>query len=770
VRKWGILLGTAVLVAGAPGLAAEPTAVGREPADQIRVPVSGDGGRDESDVVVIGKSYGREVGKTVTPLKDVANTVTVVERDQIEAQNLFTLEDALTATNGITVNGIGSEDPAYFSRGFAITNYLVDGVPTLTFNFPGVVPDLFAYDRIEVLRGPAGLFSGSGNPSGSINLVRKRPLETARMQASAGYGSYDNLRLELDVSVPLGDRVGFRAGVMAQDQDQFFDFAHRNRVNGFAVGSVEIGDRTTLTFGGSYDRFRPSIQSGLPGYAGGTDGSEGRLLDVRRSTYLGADWNRFESETWTGFAEIAHRVSDRWTLRATGLFTDVDRIDVYSYVGSAAVTAANRGLSTQIAYRGDSFAKTRSFDFNGVGSFPLFGQEQTLILGADYQAQDYDSYFTRLSGYARVDVFNPVSPAEPPLDPYGPLPYYPVQGTGAVCPDRTTPVVPAPANCVIQAYGGSNTLIEQYGTYGQIRLKPVDGLTLIGGGRLTWWEQTVDTLLPAAARGRPLGVDNRFTPYAGVVWDVTGDLNLYASYADSFTPQGAPANRVRAGGGEVQPLIGSQYEVGSKLALMDDRLLLSAAVYQIEQTNRLISPPEDTTIYLQAGKVRARGIEAEITGQILPGWRVNGGYTYTRTKYLEDVQPQYEGLSLTPIIPKHMVKAFTNYEVPSGPLAGASLGGSVTWFSETSGGNPSIVVPVTAATPNGQSVSTVVRQPGYALVDLRAGYRLNQQLSFSVNAANLLDKTYYARISSAGRGNYYGSPRTVFATVRYAYP
>ncbi len=735
--------------------------------------------RNQSEIVVVGKSYGREVGKTVTPLKDVANTVTVIEREQIEAQNLFTLEDALTATNGITVNGIGSEDPSYFSRGFAITNYLVDGVPTLTFNFPGVVPDLFAYDRIEVLRGPAGLFSGSGNPSGSINLVRKRPLDAFRMQGSAGYGSYDNLRLELDVSAPLGDRAGVRMGVMAQDQDQFFDYAHRNRVNAFAVGSIEIGDRTTVTVGGSYDRFRPSIQSGLPGYAGDSAGNEGRLLDVRRSTYLGADWNRFESTTWTGFAEIAHRISDRWTLRATGLFTDVDRVDIYSYVGNAAVTTAanavtpalaNNGTTTQIAYRGDSFAKTRSFDFNGVGSFPLFGRDQTLILGADYQAQDYDSYYTRLNGYARINVFNPVSPAEPPLNPYAPSPYYPVQGTNAVCPDRTTPVTPAPANCVIQSSGGTNTIIEQYGMYGQLRLQPVAGLTLVGGGRLTWWEQTIDTLLPTPARGQPQAIDNRFTPYAGIVWDVTHNLNIYTSYADSFTPQAAPANRVRNDGGKVEPLIGSQYEVGTKLALMNDRLLLSAAVYQIEQTNRIFNPPELTTVYLQVGKVRSRGIEAEATGEILPGWRVNGGYTYTRTKYLEDTQPQYEGLSLTPIIPRHMIKAFTNYTVPAGTLRGASVGGSVTWFSETFGGTPSIVVPVSVATPNGRSISSVVRQPAYAVVDLRAGYKVSEQLSLSVNVANVLDKTYYARISSTGRGNYYGTPRTVFATLRFAYP
>nr|WP_277998510.1 TonB-dependent siderophore receptor [Sphingomonas liriopis] len=743
------------------GTPAQPAATPADTDTPAKASAAEDPQRSD-EILVVGKSYGRAVGKTVTPLKDTPNTVSVIDREQIEAQNLFTLEDALTATNGITVTGVSSEDPSYVSRGFAITNYLVDGVPTLAFNFPGVVPDLFAYDRLEVLRGPAGLFSGSGNPSGSINMVRKRPLDAFRMQASAGYGSYDNKRLELDVSVPVTSRIGIRGGVMAQDQDQFFDVAHRNRINAFGVASVEIGDRTTLTFGGSYDRFKPAIQSGLPGYVGGADGSDGRLLDVARSTYLGADWNRFRSETWTGFAEIAHRISDRWTLRATGLYTDVDRIDIYSYIGAQPVTAANGGTTSHIAYRGDSFATTRAVDFNGVGNFPLFGREQTLILGADYQAQDYSSYYTRLSNYARINVFNPVSPAEPVLNPYGPSPYYPVQGSGATCP--ATAVTPIPANCVAQVYGGTHTIVEQYGLYGQLRLQPVAGVTLIGGGRMTWWEQTTDTLLPTAARGRPTGIDARFTPYAGVVWDVTRKLNLYASYADSFTPQSPPAGRVRVGGGTVQPLIGDQYELGSKWSLMHDRLLLSAALYQITQRNRLFNPADDQSIYLQIGKVRARGIEAEATGEILPGWRINGGYTYTKTEYLEDTQPQYEGLALTPIIPKHMVKAFTNYAPKEGVLAGASLGGGITWFSATSGGTPSIL------NPNGtRTVSSVVRQGAYAVLDLRAGYQLTPQASVSVNVNNLLDRSYYARISSTARGNYYGSPRTVFATLRYTF-
>ncbi|MDR6788546.1 outer membrane receptor for ferric coprogen and ferric-rhodotorulic acid [Sphingomonas sp. BE138] len=761
MKNWLFLLSSSAAALSSAGVQAHGSAGVIVPASEVPAPADDAAAQRGDDVVVVGKSYGREVGKTVTPLKDTANTITLIDRDQIEAQNLFTLEDALTATNGITVTGIGSEDPSFISRGFAIDNYLIDGVPTRSFGFPGVVPDLFFYDRLEVLRGPAGLFTGSGNPAGSINLIRKRPLEATRVQATAGYGSFDNLRLEVDASTRLTDAVGVRAGAMAQDQDQFFDTAHRRRYGAFAVGDVAIGARTTLTGGVYYDRFQPAVQTGLPGYAGGADGSEGRLLDVRRSTYLGADWNRFDAESWTGFVELAHQVSDRWTLRATGLLANVDRLDKYSYIGNAAITPANAGLTSHIAFLGDNRQRTRSFDLNGVGSFPAFGRDQTLILGADYQALDYTSYFSRLSGYARINVFDPVYPAEPPLDPRVQLPAYPVQGTQGRCSA-------VPAECVTQVAGATRTYVEQYGLYGQLRLSPVERLTLVGGGRATWWSSDVDTLYRftgAPTARTQYGYNGRFTPYGAVLFDVTRTLNLYASYADSFTPQAPPANRARPDGRAIEPLMGAQYEVGSKLSLMNDRLLLSIAGYQITQDNRLVNPPELPDVVLQTGRVRARGIEAEATGQILPGWRINGGYTYTHTEYLEDNEPQFEGIALIPIIPEHMVKFFTNYAPENGPLAGASIGGALTWFSSTYGGNPALY----AANGTVRSVSTIVRQPDYAVVDLRAGYKLTEQLSLSLNVANVLDKSYYARISSTGRGNFYGSPRTVFGTIRYTF-
>ncbi|MFD1961096.1 TonB-dependent receptor domain-containing protein [Novosphingobium panipatense] len=121
---------------------------------------------------------------------------------------------------------------------------------------------------------------------------------------------------------------------------------------------------------------------------------------------------------------------------------------------------------------------------------------------------------------------------------------------------------------------------------------------------------------------------------------------------------------------------------------------------------------------------------------------------------------------MVPIIPKHSIKLFTNYKQQSGSLAGLSLGGGLTWFSSTYGGVPAVRNAAGVVTTR----STIVRQGSYAVVDLRAGYEIDERISLSVNVNNLLDKSYYARISSTGRGNYYGTPRTVFATLRFTYP
>lgn len=674
------------------------------------------------EIIVWGKGYGSNVAgtKTLVPLRETPNTVTVIDRERIELQNLVTLEDLATQTVGITVTGVSSENPSFLSRGFSIDNYLIDGVPGIGgVAFPAVVPDLFLYERVEVLRGPAGLFSGSGSPAGSINLVRKRPLDEARISGSVGYGSWDNYRAEVDISQPLtaDGSIKARVGALYHDQDQFYDVAHRRRQLAYGVVEFDLTTDTTLTTGGHYENFKPAIQTGLPGYRGGG------LLDVRRSTYLGADWNRLESDVWQAYAELRHDFGGGWVGRVTGQYTDIKRDDVYAYIGSQPVTPTN-GWTNHIDYLGLYESDLWSVDANAVGSIRAFGRDHDVVVGGDYQRRGYDNLYGRTSNITRIDVFNPnnaVDEHEIPLN------------------------------------GGTSDVTEQYGVYGQTRIKPLDGTTLVLGGRLSWWDYETVNIYPT--RGTPTGYSEKgeFTPYFGLVQDLASNVSAYVSYADIFTPQ----SQRTADGKQIDPMSGRQLEGGIKTNVLDDRLLLSAAIYRIEQTNRAYADPDNTGFYLALGEVESKGIELEANGRLTDNWTINAGYALNKNKYKRDATASNEGQSAQPVIPKHSFKLFTNYSVTEGMLDGLSLGGGVNWLSETEGGLPASRV--------ASGIGTLVEQDSYAVFSLRAGYKINENVSVNANLENAFDKVYYARISATGRGNFYGTPRNFHLSIKATY-
>ncbi|HUD28973.1 MAG TPA: TonB-dependent siderophore receptor [Novosphingobium sp.] len=702
------------LLAGT-GLRAAPDGAGgyvlsRAPAAAEAAPVE-----EPREIVVLGKGYGIEVGgKSVTPLKEVPNTVTVVDGVRIREQNLFTITDLATQTVGLTVTGGDSDLAQFMTRGFTIDNYLVDGVPNN--GFTGEIPDLFLYDRAEFLRGPAGLFSGSGSPAGSINLVRKRPLPELSVSALAAAGSWNNFRGELDVSAPVADGVGLRAGVAYQDRDQFYDVVHQSRLLAFGVADFALGEATRLTVGGHYDRYRGATFSGLPGLAGPA-GQANPLPDLPRSTYASADWNRSDFDTKAGFAELRQELGDDWVVRLSGSYGKTDTDLVTSYALSFTGITPTDGEAMLLASRNQRKFDYLTADLNAVGHVALFGREHELLVGADYQRKTYDENFSDRAFLGSFDLYDPVYDVPEPEFPFTYV---------------------------------SNTRTRQVGVYGQAKLKPADPLTVVLGGRVNWYENRLVTRLPA---GDPstLKSNGRFVPYAGVVWDVTPQWSLYASFAESFAPQSGRTLEGEA----LRPVVGRQVEAGIKGGLFGNRLLLSAALYRIEQTGRPQPDPRDINFSVATGKVRSQGVELEANGEVLPGWRINGGYVYNDNTYLDDAA--LEGARFTLAMPAHSVKLWTSYQPQDGALARLSLGAGINWQSETEafltflGGN------------------TGARQPAYAVVNTRIGYDVTDKVTLALNVNNLFDKHYYERVSGTEFGNFYGAPRNVLATARLRY-
>jgi outer membrane receptor for ferric coprogen and ferric-rhodotorulic acid len=270
----------------------------------------------------------------------------------------------------------------------------------------------------------------------------------------------------------------------------------------------------------------------------------------------------------------------------------------------------------------------------------------------------------------------------------------------------------------------------------------VDWATVIVGGRLSSYKADTMELAASGTISRStLDAYGEFTPYAGLIVDVTDDLSVYASYADIFQPQ----TGTTAAGALLAPRVGEQYEIGVKGEFLDDKLLTHMAVFQIEDMNRAITDPNNAGSSLAAGLVRTRGFEAEVSGEVAPGWNVFGGYSYALATFLEDTTRKGNVFN-SRFSPKDSFKLWTRYAFQQPELRGFSVGGGVKYF--------------------GRLVNHPVERPGYVTADVQTGYALNNNLSATFTVTNVFDKEYYSAIDSTAGFNQVGEPRAFMLGLR----
>jgi outer membrane receptor for ferric coprogen and ferric-rhodotorulic acid len=639
--------------------------------------------------------------KDSVPLRQVPQSVSVITRQRMDDQNLTTLEDALRNTTGMIVNQVDAGRTDFQTRGYNVDSIQVDGVTQNRNNFFGM-PDLFMYDRVEVLRGPNALFTGSGEPSGAVNLVRKRALNEFQALGSASYGSYDAKRVELDATGPLNEARTVRGRIVGawDDKELFYQPSFYRKPTFYGTLEFDLTDRTTLSVGTTYSKVDYTAVFGIPAYA------NGRLVDIPRSFLYGADWNRWSSTTVDSFVELEHRFDNGGKAKVTyrDTYRDADAIYLTPNTWNS-VTGIGRLNRIHLA----PWTNTQSLDGHYTTPFELFGQTHDVILGADWRKYDY----TLKSGSGTAANINLFAP-------YNAISYQDVR------------VLP-----------GTLTVQEQWGAYGRLRIRPTDWLTLIGGGRLSQWETFTRNRQTDVISGTS-EQKNKWTGQYGVVVDVTKQISLYGSYADIFQPQTSPM----ADGGVVPPRVGSQKEVGLKTSLLDDRLIGHLAFFQIDDVNRAMADPLNPTFSLPSGEQQSKGYETEITGKLLPNWDVTAGYAFTETRIVKAAVNQ-EGLPFSASTPKHNYNLWTKYTFDDGWLRGFSVAGGykiVSSFGFNSG-----------------SIRFV--QPGYQVFTGQIAYRVNEHLSMSLTATNAFNQKYYQWVAGASTGNRYGEPRSVIFKV-----
>lgn len=263
------------------------------------------------------------IGKGEQKLKDIPQSVSVVTRQRMNDQNMNNLQDAMRQVTGVTIKSYnsGSSLNDVYMRGFLVDQVQVDGVSQATGQGDLATSfDLAMYDRVEVLRGPSGLYQGSGEPGGTINVVRKRALGTFGLNGEISAGSWDNYHSSIDVTGPLNSDGSLRGRFVTayEDNQSWVDYAKNERPMIYGRLEYDITPSTTLSLGGTYQKNRTTPAFGLPAYA------DGKLLDVSRSTFVDAKWNELDERVWEGFAEVDHALDNGGQFKTSLTYRDAE--------------------------------------------------------------------------------------------------------------------------------------------------------------------------------------------------------------------------------------------------------------------------------------------------------------------------------------------------------------------------------------------------------------------------------------------------------------
>ena len=684
----------------------------------------------EGDPIVITGSYTlSERIDTATglglSLRETPQSVSVVTAQRIIDQNLASVADVIRNGVGVSVSEVDDVRNEFFARGFEIRNYQVDGVPTawtLAGGAGETIADVSIYERVEIVRGATGLLSGSGDPSASVNLVRKHAESTEwGGYINASYGSWDNWRVSGDVggAVTSDGRLRIRVVGRYEEGESYIDLFKNQKYVVYGVLEGDVTPNTLLRVGMSHQEGKPDAPAwgALPSFY-----SDGSFAVWPRSKTASADWSYWDTTNQNIFVSLRHDFGNDWNILVNyNRLRNAQSTELLYLSGLVDITTGDIQYSYPYKDRGENLQ--HSFDAQLKGKLGLFGREHELVLGALHSIQTRNDYtFDALSFPPGTD-------------------YETWDGTAYPYPGFSS-----------TAFLAVDERVKQTGLYGALRLNVTDGFKLIGGGRLSNWKST----------GYSFGVDSNyrnddvFVPYVGALLDITPNHRLYASYTKIFQPQNFLGRDLR----QLDPVDGKSYEIGLKSAFFNEALQTSIALFRIEQDNvadsgtaESITPPGGglpMTTYLVANGTKSQGFEVEVTGQPLSGWNVSLGVSHFK---VEDG----DGDPINTDQPRTLVKAFTTYRFPLGGSA-LVLGGGVNYRSKaySEGANPVTGTPFR------------FQQDGYALVNLMARFELNEQFNLQANVENLFDETYYSQIGFYSQYRY-GRPRnyTVGATYRF---
>ncbi|QOT75972.1 TonB-dependent receptor [Cupriavidus basilensis] len=685
------------------------------------------------------------ISKLPAELRDIPQSVTVVNKALIDAQGGTSLADALRNVPGITIGGAegGQIGNNINLNGFsARTDIYLDG-----FRDRGqYYRDVFALDSVEVLMGPSSMLFGRGSTGGVINQVTKKPSLKAATEVTGSVTTNGLVRATADYNTPTGETSAFRIAAMAQDGSA--STRDQTKVKDFGLAPswrLGIGTPTEITLSALLQHNEDQPDYGLPAI-------NGHPVNVDRKTAYGFNDDRTIQDVAALNATVDHKFSPNLRLRNQTQFNYVNT-NARETAPNAVGTVNAKGftpLTTTTLPLDALFVRQQSHDRH-IRDYSIFNQTEltakfdtgpvkhTVLVGAEIGHDGYDNQNYYRNGTCNGVALNPAATATAAAGTSGYAACEPVvnptySNSPSTAPSATGNRQGAAANTLAAYINDSVEFSKQWKLVGGLRYdKYIASIT----NSINSSNTLGSTVLPSASQ-----TVNFTSVRVGGIWQPTEAQSYYLSYGTSFNPSLEQLVGT-VGQQNLDPEKNKSYEVGGKWDLLGGDLSLNSALFQITKDNA--RSQIDATTYSLAGKIRVRGFRAGATGRITSKWQVFAGYTYLDGEIVNGIAAGTQGMVPTNT-PKHTATAWTSYRV----LQDWEVGGGAFYMSQRYANN-----------------TNTVQVGGYVRWDGMIAYH-QPKYDVRLNLFNVFDKKYYdALIQSDGGRSVPGTGRTAMLSFIY---
>ncbi|EXD28859.1 tonB-dependent siderophore receptor family protein [Acinetobacter baumannii 24845_3] len=542
------------------------------------------------------KAYNVKNSSSATKLnieaKETPQTINVVTRQQIEDFGLTSTRDVLRNTPGVTVSNQETERTTYMARGFEISNILTDGVgfPLSGYNYNNTNPDTYFYDRVEVVKGADSLTNAFGDPSATINNIRKRPTQEFQASGGVSYGSWDTQRYEADVSGSILPSGKVRGRIMGYEQtgDSYLD-RYSAEKNGFAgIVEADLTDSTLLTAGYSQEQNKPNANNwgALP-----LLDANGKQISYDRSYNPNPDWAHWDNETQNAFVELKQKINDQWNAKLTYNYLDTKHNSrLLYYYGYPKADGSGVSLTP---WGGQEHQEKHAVDFNLEGTYKLFNREHEATLGYSYvrnHQQDKQSTGT-------------------------------INDSNVIKSTTTDWASWTPQSITWSDFTEAANYKQNINSiYAATRLHLNEDLKLLLGANYVQAESKGESYSSPMSYS-----ESKVSPYVGLTYNFTPEYTGYMSYTSIFRPQtGIDKDTNQA----LKPIEGKSYEMGVKSSWLDDRLTGTLSVFKTEQNNYPLRNSDGNPLNrkVPTSDLESQGVEVGLSGQITDNVNLSFGY------------------------------------------------------------------------------------------------------------------------------------------------